>query len=206
MPKIIKPAKGTFTTADITIDGSGRVISAASGSAGGGFQAQIIVKGGSSGTYAPPAAVSSYYAYAASGGGGGGSGQVNNNGGAGGAGGYGFFSGSVTGGTPVPYSVGSQGNAPAGAGGATTVANLFTVNGGGGGGNAPNNANGSSGSSGSAPGANISSIDRSFLFGPGQIADGGNPGPGQPDPQAPQRAGSPGKAGALVFFDNESVS
>ena len=50
MPKIIKPAKGTFTTADITIDGSGRVISAASGSAGGGFQAQIIVKGGSSRT------------------------------------------------------------------------------------------------------------------------------------------------------------
>ena len=28
MPKIIKPAKGTFTTADITIDGSGRVIAA----------------------------------------------------------------------------------------------------------------------------------------------------------------------------------
>ena len=31
MPKIIKPAKGTFTTADITVDGTGRVVAASSG-------------------------------------------------------------------------------------------------------------------------------------------------------------------------------
>ena len=36
MPKIIKSAKGSFTTADITIDGSGRVVTASSGQAGGG--------------------------------------------------------------------------------------------------------------------------------------------------------------------------
>ena len=35
MPKIIKPAKGTFTTADITVDSSGRIIAASTGSAGG---------------------------------------------------------------------------------------------------------------------------------------------------------------------------
>ena len=33
MPKIIKSAKGTFTTADITIDSSGRVVAASTGSA-----------------------------------------------------------------------------------------------------------------------------------------------------------------------------
>jgi len=36
MPKIIKPAKGSFTTADITIDSSGRVIAASSGAGGDG--------------------------------------------------------------------------------------------------------------------------------------------------------------------------
>ena len=34
MPRIIKPVKGSFTTADVTIDSSGRVIAATSGSAG----------------------------------------------------------------------------------------------------------------------------------------------------------------------------
>ena len=34
MPKIIKPAKGTFTAASITVDSSGRIITASSGSAG----------------------------------------------------------------------------------------------------------------------------------------------------------------------------
>ena len=31
MPRIIKPAKGTFTSSTVTIDSSGRVIAAASG-------------------------------------------------------------------------------------------------------------------------------------------------------------------------------
>ena len=35
MPRIIKPAVGTFTTADITVDSSGRIIAASTGSAGG---------------------------------------------------------------------------------------------------------------------------------------------------------------------------
>ena len=33
MPRIIKPAKGTFTAANITVDSSGRVVTAASGAA-----------------------------------------------------------------------------------------------------------------------------------------------------------------------------
>ena len=35
MPKIIKSAKGEFTTANITVDSSGRVVTASSGSGGG---------------------------------------------------------------------------------------------------------------------------------------------------------------------------
>ena len=53
MPKIIKSAKGTFTTADITVDSSGRVISAASGSGGaaGNLVATFGDTGPSSGNY-----------------------------------------------------------------------------------------------------------------------------------------------------------
>ena len=46
MPKIIKPAKGSFTLTDLSVDSDGRVYDASSGSAGGstcnGFIGNII--------------------------------------------------------------------------------------------------------------------------------------------------------------------
>lgn len=201
MPKIIKPAKGTFTTADITIDGSGRVISAASGSAGGGgFVPQIIALGPASGTYAPPADVTKYYAYAASGGGGAGLATGPQLAGNGGSGAYGFYKGDVTGGTPLAYAVGAGGG-QASPGGATNVTNLFTVNAGSGGNNATNNAQGNPGPSGSAPGA-TTTLDFDFLYGNTQNLAG--PGPRGVNNPAPARVGGPGGRGALTFFDNES--
>ena len=104
MPKIIKPAKGTFTTADITVDSSGRIIAASTGSAGGTFisatggtitsegdykvhkftsDANFVVTSVGSGD--PESAIVDYVVVG--GGGGGGSGQ-HGLGGGGGAGGY----------------------------------------------------------------------------------------------------------------------
>ena len=55
MPRIIKSAKGTFTTADITVDSSGRVVTAATGSAGGGVDVvRATTTAGGSGTYTAP--------------------------------------------------------------------------------------------------------------------------------------------------------
>jgi len=202
MPKIIKPAKGSFTTADVTIDSSGRVIAAASGSSGGGgFVPQLIKLGPASGTYAPPADVTKYYAYAASGGGGAGLATGPSLAGSGGAGAYGFYKGDVTGGTPLSYAVGGGGG-QASAGGATNVTNLFTVNGGSGGNNATNNAQGNPGPSGSAPGAAFT-VDRDFLYGNTQNLAGPGPRSNVTNP-APNRTGPPGGRGALTFFDNES--
>ena len=101
MPKIIKSAKGAFTTANITIDSSGRVITAASGAGGdGSYVPRVIKNGPASGNYTSPANATKFYAYASSGGGGGGGASLNRggggmNGGTGGSGTYGFFKGSI---------------------------------------------------------------------------------------------------------------
>ena len=51
MPRIIKSAKGTFSTADITIDSSGRVVTAATGSAGGAVDVvRLMVDNAGNGT------------------------------------------------------------------------------------------------------------------------------------------------------------
>jgi len=110
MPKIIKSAKGTFTTADITVDSSGRVITASTGSAGGTY---IAATGGtihtigdykvhqfnsdatftvtSVGSGSPESAIVDYIVV---GGGGGGGDGANNNPGGGGGGGGGYRSSS----------------------------------------------------------------------------------------------------------------
>ena len=74
MPRIIKSAKGSFTAATITVDGSGRVIAAADGSAGGkGFVYATGAANNETVTYtASPLATGDIYGALVGGGGGGG--------------------------------------------------------------------------------------------------------------------------------------
>ena len=51
MPRIIKPAVGSFTASNITIDSSGRVITASSGAGAANMQMVLFKQGPTSGTY-----------------------------------------------------------------------------------------------------------------------------------------------------------
>ena len=70
MPRIIKPAKGSFTSASITVDSAGRIVSASSGTAGDQniFPSWIA----QTGTYTAQPGTNKIYVYATGGGGGGG--------------------------------------------------------------------------------------------------------------------------------------
>jgi len=74
MPRIIKSAKGTFTSATITVDGQGRVVAASSGSAGGkGFVFAVGASNNETVTYtASPLATGDIYGALIGGGGAGG--------------------------------------------------------------------------------------------------------------------------------------
>ena len=179
MPRIIKPVKGSFTTADVTIDSSGRVIAATSGSAGSPDFVKTFsdfAPGTSdvTSTFTAQPGTTKLQVYMCGGGGGGGSRGNNETAGRGGPGGYGFFSIPVSSPAPSPFSApytlaGGQTGSPT-AGTAPGSANdstfgnpvLATCTGGGGGrgGNqgfpTPANPNPNcQGNTGSAPGATI---------------------------------------------------
>ena len=158
MPKIIKSAKGTFTTADITVDSSGRVISAASGSGGaaGNLVATFGDTGPGSGNYTAQPGANYIVAYIGGGGGGAGRspGTV-----IGAAGGFAAYATPISQPYTKAYSIGARGTGQqsqggsGNAGGATTFGSPATVtanagNGGGGPG-------GSQGSVGSVAGATV---------------------------------------------------
>ena len=212
MAKIIKSAKGTFTASNITIDGSGRVITASSGAGAANMKTAVLTKGPASGTYSADPSASKFQAVLAAGGGGGGAGSgAGAVGGTGGTGGFGFFTGSISGGTDYSWSVGAGGNCPNGnnaaagnAGGATNVTNLAVANAGAGGNTANFDTPGNTGSAGNAPGASGNvSLGRSILFGvePG-VGVAGN-GAFRSPTNPPFSPGNSGGAGGLWLTTNE---
>ena len=187
---------GSYTTTSLTVDADGRITAASSGaaavSAGMGIPTLVTV-GPASGTYtaAPTASRIGVYLYAGGGGGGNFTGNVSP--GPGGAGGYGFYNKPITQPFSQPYSVGGGGS-PGGAGGATTIANVGTANGG-----AAGTGNGPAGAAGNAPGASLTLANtRSFVV--GQIGTSTNYGEGGPG--ASFATGNPGFAGVLAVFEN----
>ena len=72
MPRIIKPAVGSFTASNITVDSSGRVITASSGAGAANMEMVLFRQGPTSGTYTSGNIASKFQAYLAAGGGGGG--------------------------------------------------------------------------------------------------------------------------------------
>ena len=207
MPKIIKPANGSFTTADITVDSSGRIIAASTGSAGGSFISatggDVVTEEGnykvhrfnsdgnfvvsSVGSGDPESAVVDYVVVAGGGGGGaGGSGR------GGGGGGGGYRSSGVTfadnkgSGTQLPVSaqtypivVGAAGTGGPGSGGdgGNSSFSTITANGGGGGGGTGNGRNGGSGG-GAGRLANTAGTGNEGSFTPPEGFDAGTNGGG----------------------------
>ena len=114
MPKIIKPAKGTFTAASITVDSSGRIITASSGSAGvAGNLVMTHFKSGS-GNIDTLSGATKMVGYLTGGGGGAGN---DGNSRTGGAGGRGIFEVPVTHPQSIAFATGSAGVATGNQGG-----------------------------------------------------------------------------------------
>ena len=202
MPRIIKPAKGTFSTADITVDSSGRIVAASDGSAGGlgAVITQLDLTGPASGTYTAQPGTSSAFALMGSGGGGGGEAMPANVGGNAGDGAFGLYKITITQPYSQPYSVGAAGQGgdydgvPKNAGGDTTIANVGTVTGGGSGGGAGPQNPGNDGNPGSAPGT-TNTVTLSTYQGK-TLPTGGNRG------NTPRGGGNDGGAGFLMVFED----
>jgi len=220
MPRIIKSAKGSYTAATITVDGSGRVIDASAGAGAANMTLRLTANGPSSGNFDTPANASKYIAYAFGGGGGGGAATNDTGGrpqvGPGGTGGKGFFSGSVSASTTYAYAIGSGGaggpantagnyptyqNNPGSNGSASNVTNLFTANGGSGGTGGSHGTPAPSGSDGTVPGGNALS-NANFLHGNPSLNAGGSGGPFTSGGPNGPRAGSSGGGGHITLYDN----
>jgi hypothetical protein len=204
--------KATLTAGTgINITNGGGTITIASSGGGGGISTDIDLFN-SPGTFTTPANTTKVLAYVVSGGGGGGTSvsgaEQSFSGGAGGSGVLGAAFLTVTGSTPYPVTVGTNGNgginpgnAPANgnAGGASSFGNLLTSNGGGGGNGAPGNVNGNNGATGTSP---LSQIPAQPA--PGASAAVWSPNAGAPGPTGPGSGRSNGVAGAagrvLIFY------
>ena len=227
MPKIIKSAKGSFTATDITVDSSGRVISASSGSAGANLVATFGSIGPSSGNYT--AQPNANYIVAYIGGGGGGAGRTPGNNQNGGAGGFALYATPISQPYTKAYSVGARGTGQQGqggggnGGGATNFGSPATVaaNGGGGAGG-PGGAEGNQGtvsgetfdmtSVGASTKGNI--MNKSFRVAMGQDLFSNSPtnfdddnarismGQGGPIGNVQAEGGMDGGAGFLYIYEN----
>ena len=225
MPRIIKPAKGSFTTADITIDSSGRVIAASTGQAGGAGATipELVKQGPATGTYTANSNATVAVAYMCGGGGGGGasmpgaSSPGQRDGGNGGKGAFGVFTKDLTHPFSQPFSVGAKGqgvnfDSPGtNQGGATTIANIGTANGGQAGGGAGPSTPGNPGSAGTAPGStnNVSNCDPNVMGATTEATSAGGDveisafgGVGAKSPTQGRGTGTDGAPGYLIVFED----
>jgi hypothetical protein len=184
----------SYTAASITVDADGRITAASSGSAGAGMGIPTRYSvGPTSGTHTAAPTANRLGVYMTAGGGGGSVFQNT----AGSIGGFGFYNKPITQPFSQPFAVGGGGagafSSSGGTGGATTVANVGTVNGGGG----TIRPGGAAGAVGTAPGASLTypSAGKDFVVG-GAFGNGGAVSPDGANP------GGPGSAGVLVIFEN----
>ena len=228
MPKIIKSAKGSFTATDITVDSSGRVISASSGSAGANLVPTFGITGPASGNYT--AQPNANYIVAYIGGGGGGAGRTPGNNQAGGAGGFAVYATPISQPYTKAYSVGARGTGQqsqgggGNGGGATNFGSPATVTANGGGG--AGGPGGSQGNQGTVSGETFdmtsvgdstqgSIMNKSFRVAMGQDIFANSPtnfddnnariSMGQGGPQSPgnvAEGGMDGGAGFLYIYEN----
>lgn len=217
MPKIIKPvAKGDFTAATISVDSQGRVVTAASGSAGSeGFQPSLVAQGPASGTFTADANSNRIVVYAASGGGGhGGNHTSGRTAGLGRPGAFAIYSHPISAPFSKAYAVGAAGNngspgnvtnaQPGGAGGTTSLADVFNINGGNGGNGAQSGAAGNPGNVGSVSNspvsATFSAANNSQDTSPRYMVPSAS---GISFPANQQTGYNPSQAGDLVIVENK---
>jgi hypothetical protein len=211
MPRIIKPAVGSFTASNITVDSSGRIVAASSGSGAANMLRTFTSKDDGTATFTAQPGTSKIHVYLrGAGGGGGGGSSGGQSGGSGGHGGFGFFNIPVSQPYSVPFTLGAGGSggltiyplgAQAGTAGAASSFNTNLVANGGNGGTHTNGvqAHGNNGTTQNADFSYINATDyavaNSKLFTPEgmvSVADenGGtqtynnSPQYGTPDPSA----------------------
>tara|TARA_R100000664_G_C2755110_1_gene142757 strand:- start:2567 stop:3214 length:648 start_codon:yes stop_codon:yes gene_type:complete len=214
MPRIIKPAKGTFTSSTVTIDSSGRVIAAASGAGAAVMKPALIDStDGSTGTFTSNGNKLIVFGVGAGGGGGG---ATSNSGGRGGNGMSGLFVADITPPFSEPYAVGNAGGGgspnpgqPGQAGTATSLANIFSVNGGNRGDGGQGTQTGDSGNSGNVGSGTVitggsTAIPGKYPFFTSNANSGGeavNVGSGGSGGSS-FGGGSQGSSGAILIYDN----
>ena len=153
MPRIIKPAVGSFTASNITIDSSGRVVAASSGAGAANMLRTFVQASDGAATFTAQPGTSKLHLYLRGAGGGGGYGGPGGSaGGNGGHGGFGFFNVPVTQPYSVPYTLGAGGTGSnrntgqnSNAGTASTFNTNLVANGGNGGNRHPSTTPGNNG-------------------------------------------------------------